>query len=318
MRFRPVLRTALAQGLALAGFIVAWAWLAPAVPTPRVEPDDEALLAHSLQSPDRPPEVSDKSTDTEATVTEPARPERFRPSATPADESTAADLPSPVGGRSHVNKTVTVPAEPLPLSYLMHFKSLDEFHGFLDNLPPAGDDPTMSLVHIDGLPGTVEDLRRLFASYRMDPFLFNPEKFNYVVTSDGSLLDDRKAIARFIAAVGRYLHNDRPGPAWQSLRDEMVEDLRSRRGIVRRFGSGDEFDYMKLALASPSMNRFFARLETDTASQITRLLGRTVRRQDIARIDCRFRRVGESMVLVPWTAHLGRGEPRSVRLWDES
>jgi hypothetical protein len=257
----------------------------------------------------------------EPSETPPRKPERFRPAAQRTDDADAtAELPPATSGRPHDIRHIPAPPRELPLSYLMKFRNMTDFHAFLDTLPsPARDDNrTMSLIRIEGLPQTEPDMRRLFQSYRMEPFLFNPDRFNYLITADGRLLRDPASIGSHIARLGRYLREDRPNAACSAIRNDAVERARRSSAIRDAITDPAEFDRMQLGLGSAHLARFFRKLEDDTARQLTELTGRSVAVEDIARIDCRFRDVNGAMVLVPWSACLGTGAGREpVRIWRE-
>jgi hypothetical protein len=249
-------------------------------------------------------------------------PERFRPASTESEASrTRVDLPDAVAGRAAAGPAIPVPPRDLPLSYLMEFQSVSEFHAFLEELPePAdADSPKMSLIRIEGLPRTLHELRGLFESYWMEPFLFNPDRFNYLITADMELIRDRDAITNYISSVGRYLREDGGNAAYAAMRREYVDRARGISTIGEALGGQDEFGRMQLGLASPHLTRFLRRLEHDTAEQVSQLTGRTVAVGDIARIECGFREVNGAMVLVPQRAWLGVGPDKGpINIWHEA
>ena len=325
MRFRPVLRTGACQALAMGAFVFFLSLMGarrPAELLPDSAKVQKAAVFVSMaaakhakpepsKDPPRPPEAVMQH--------EPQEPERFRPSALKHKASpTAPKLPKarprPTAGR----QKVAAPPRDLPLSYLMKFQSMDEFHAFLDNLPTEDESSrrTMSLIRIEGLPGTVTDLRRLFKSYRMEPFLFNPRRFNYLITSDLRVIHNPERIRSHVARVGRYLRGDGRNIAYDEVRRDLVKAARAKKRVTKVLTDASEFDRMELGLASPALARFFRKLEDDTARQLGKLLGRPVDVRDIARIDCRFKDVSGVMVLVPWKAYLGTQPERGgIAIW---
>jgi hypothetical protein len=265
---------------------------------------------------DKPPE----ETEVEEASRQPRRPEQFRPeSRQNARPSRGPDLPEETRGRPAERATVTVPPRDLPLSYLMKFRGMEDFHSFLDDLPPqSGDGRTMSLIRIEGLPRTEVRMRKLFESYRMRPFLFNPDRFNYLITSDLRLLRDKRAIQDYIVRMGRYLRQNGENRAYERVKAEFVNRARSEKAIRQTLAGAGEFTRMQLGLASPHLTAFLRRLEEDTLRQVSELTGRALSIKDIARIDCRFREVNGALVLVPWQAYLGSSEGvEPVRIWRE-
>jgi len=249
----------------------------------------------------------------------PRPPERFRPASAKAEGNpTTAPLPPATPGRQDRGERVAAAPEDLPLSYLMKFHDMQAFHAFLEGLSDASPARPMSPIRIENLPGSVPEMQRLFESYRMEPFLFNPGRFNYLITGGFKLLRDKAAIDAYIARVGRYLREEQTNAAYAAIRSQMVDRARSREAIRRAISDDAEFDHMVLGLASPYLRRFFRKLEDDTARQVTELTGRPVAVGDIARIDCRFKNVNGVMVLVPWEACLGTGpDRRAVAIWRE-
>ncbi len=329
MRFHPGLRTGICQIIALAGFLVFLGIMRSQVP--QVESSEHevskdtspALFVSLLKDPpeEAKPAPADKPPVEPDRAEPPRRPERFRPSVVRMEEEPTAVRMPPAAARPRSSATeVAVPPRDLPLSYLMKFQSMAEFHSFLEELPQSSEPGarTMSLIRIEGLPETVAKMRRLFESYRLEPFLFNPDRFNYIITSDLRLLRDPAAIRTYVSTVGRYLHEREPSAAYGLIRSEFVN--RARRGDTIRQAITDEgeFDRMELGLASLHLSRFFRKLEQDTARQVSELTGRAVAVRDIARIDCRFKDVSGVMVLVPWRAYLGSDPGRSpISIWDE-
>jgi hypothetical protein len=318
------LRTLLCQGIAMIGFLIFLGLLSFAPPTDSsggsVAPGAGVLFGgktrketeSSAKSPqdETPPESSRAKA--------PRRPERFRPSAG-SNETATRGGPLPAATREPADAPqISLPPEDLPLSYLARFRSMEDFHSFLDELPDRREDDasTMSLVRIEGLPRSEEGLRRLFESYRMEPFLFNPDRFNYLITSGGELLRSKKAIQSYIARVGRYVREDEPNAAYEGIRRRMIARARGRQSITSAITEPGEFERMELGVASRHFGRYCRRLERDTARQLTELTGNDVKVKDIARIDCRFRQVGGAMVLVPWKAYLGTRRPHGpIRIW---
>jgi len=325
MRFHPLMRTVIGQTAALAAFLLFLSMMHNAVP-PRPAslstvrpPGAMVFVSLARRRGEAQKETPAKApTDQTSGRRKPRPPERFRPSARRIeDASTTPKFPPAVKGRKRRGDTVIANPRPLPLSYLMKFRNMDEFHAFLDKLPDVRDDEsrTMSLIRIEGLPSAVPEMRRLFESYRMEPFLFNPKRFNYLITADLKLLKERAAIRDYISAVGRYLREDEPNGAYLAIRDDIVGRARRKAPIVRAISDPTEFDRMHLGLASAYLTRFLRRLEADTARQLTELTGKSVKVGDIARIDCRFKDVNGVMVLVPWKAWLGSGPHRPIQIW---
>lgn len=326
MQSRPFTRTFISQAVALAGFIVFLGLMSGFAPRQEPSPNAQAQVASAAVfislAEDEPkeaePDASEQPKLDPPPKSAPRRPERFRPATQQVDESSAVrELPAATPRALAAAESVATPPRDLPLSYLMKFRSMSEFHAFLDKLPDddAGD-RAMSLIRIEGLPRTVSEMRRLFQSYRMASFLFNPERFNYLITADQKLLRDRDAINAYIASVGRYLREDEPNAAYAAIRNEIINRIRSDEVIRKAITDEAEFARMKLGLASPHLSRFFRKLEDDTARQLSELTGRPVAVGDIARIDCRFKDVNGVMVLVPWRAYLGTGPERGpVTIW---
>lgn len=330
MHFHPFTRTVVCQAIALAGFVGFLHVLQGFAPTgaasaPSVSEQASAALFASVvkqeekKAPlEQPPEPEPE----ELSQSEPRRPQRFRPSSVATDgRPTSAELPPAARGRPAVADEIPAQPKELPLSYLMKFRSIEEFHAFLDELPEVPDDgsATMSLIRIEGLPTTVPEMRRLFESYRMRPLLHNPKNFSYLITHDMKLLRDPESIQSYIASVGRYLRQDDRNGAYLALRDEWVTRARNEIEIFRAFRDPTEFERMELGLASPHLTRFFRKLEQDTARQLTELTGRPVAVRDLARIDCRFKIVNGVLVLVPWEAQIGTGPAgSSIRIWSAS
>jgi len=299
MHFRPFLRTGLCQAVAMAAFLMFLAFMQAHRPFALTRPgaaavNPKASVFVSFAQEPLPPERKPSDTPSaEPDVQRPPRPpERFRPSSSRASEaSETIQLPPGSARRPGSGETVRVPPEELPLSYLMKFQSMEEFHSFLDKLPEEqdADAPAMSLIRIEGLPQTVSGMTALFESYRMHPFLFNPDRFNYLITSDLRLLTGKEAIERYVSAVGRYLREDEPNSAYAAIRDGLVERARRSAAIRKVITEETEFDRMQLGLASAYLTRFFRRLERDTARQVGELTGKRVEVRDLARIDCRAR-----------------------------
>lgn len=323
MRFHPFMRTVLCQGLALGAFVLFLGLMtayAPAPGEPRhaaaaVPAGVFAAVARNEHSPDVP-KIDEEVPETQAEP-EPRRPERFRPSSDPAVEQPArAALPAPSPGRPPGRERIPVQSD-LPLSYLMKFPSIEAFHTFLGSLPEDRDAPTMARIRIEGLPESPAALRRLLRSYHMEPFLFNPDRFNYIVTSDLKILHDERSIANYVSTVGRYLEGEGANAAYASLRDDMARRVEDSPDVAATLGDRAEFASMRLGLASPHLTRFLRRLEQDTARQLTELTGGPIAVRDLSRIDCRFREVNGVMVLVPWRAWIGeRG--KEIALWRQS
>jgi len=327
MRFHPFVRTVLCQGIALIAFLAFLTAMDRHAPDPsgqvsRLAQAAGAAVFVSLADDQRKPEPDapeQTAVARDAAADARRKPERFRPSAQAVDgDPTRGELPALLPDRDFGAETVAVPPRDLPLSYLMKFRNMAEFHAFLDDLPDVGaDESTMSLVRVEGLPRTAAELRRLFASYRMEPFLFNPQRFNYLVTSHLDLLTDQSAIRDYVASVGRYMKEDGPNPAYAAIRDEFVSRARTESAIQRTITDEGEYRRMQLGLASIHLSRFLRRLEEDTARQLTELTGRPISVRDIARVDCRFRDVNGAMVLVPWRAYLGSDPSRRpIAIWE--
>lgn len=327
MKFRPFARVATSQFIAIGAFLLFLKIISGVSLRQAAKKMDrkkaEALLFVSMRSNDKPDK---RPTQGQAPRAEPIKekaprkPQRFRPSATRSkSKRTPPELPPAVPSRPSSLELVHIPQRELPLSYLMKFKSLEEFHSFLDKLPEQKTHPeTMSLIRIEGLPRTIEEMKRLFESYDMKPFLFNPYRFNYIITSELKLLCDRSSIADYIVRVGRYLTEERPNQAYSAIRQEMIKHARANKAITERITEPEEFERMLLGLASANLNKFFRRLERDTARQLSELLGKTIRLRDISRIDCRFRNVNGAMVLVPWQAYLGDDPTQKpVKIWKD-
>jgi len=319
MRFHSFTRTAICQGVALVAFLAFLRLMAAYAPA-RGEVRHAAVVPAgvfaAVARSGHSPNVSEADENVPETQTEsdPRRPERFRPASDLAEqEPSRADLPVPLPGRPPGRERITVQGD-LPLSYLMKFRGIEEFHTFLESLTEDPDAPTMARIRIEGLPESRAALLRLLRSYRMEPFLFNPDRFNYIVTSDLQILRDERSIANYVSTVGRYLQEDGPNPAYAALRDDMARRAEGSLDVVAVLGDRTEFARMKLGLASPHLSRFLRRLERDTARQLTELTGRPVAVSDIARIDCRFREVNGAMVLVPWKAWLSESGSEMV-LW---
>jgi hypothetical protein len=328
MRSHPWARTLFSQAVAMTGFVafllMMYAFTPPApVPSePGGAPVSAAvflLKADDVTEPEASEQKPAKPT-SPPPQPKPREPERFRPARQRAETSrTAPPLPTAAPRPQKTAETLPVPPRDLPLSYLMQFADMAEFHAFLDQLPERdAPDRTMSLIRIEGLPQTVPAMRRLFESYRMQPFLFNPAKFNYLITADNRLLSEQDAIQHYVAQVGRYLREDPPNGASSAIRAEAIARARNDHAIRQALSDDTEFDRMQLGLASPHLGRFFQRLEDDTARQLAELTGTPVAVRDIARIDCRFREVNGSMVLVPWQAWLGNQPDRNpIAIWRE-
>ena len=327
MAYRPLPRIALCQTVAFLGFVVFLVLMAgarparaPAEPSADGATSAAVFLSRTGDDAEPPEDAPDERQHPEPEQKQPRRPERFQPSASPVeDASTRTELPPAAAGRPKDAERVPVPPRDLPLSYLMKFQNLRDFHAFLEALPdPPDDAPAMSLIRIEGLPRSIGLMRRLFESYRMEPFLFNPDRFSYVITGDRRLLRDPAAVRSYVASVGRYLREAEPNAAYAAIRDECIRRARADPAIRRAITSPAEFDRMVLGLASMHLARFFRRLERDTAQQLGELTGKPVAVADIARIDCRFRSVNGVMVLVPWRAYLGTGADRApLRIWKE-
>ncbi len=329
MRLRSFSRTLFSQIIALTGCVIFLVLMWANVPSlPRTESDDgyishtaDVFLAREPEQtkPEAVPEEEPQPAPVESERT-PSRPERFRPAAKDAPERpTDLDVPPAAARTDRDTEVVPSPRRELPLSYLMNFEDINEFHSFLEKLPDDLDpDRTMSIIRIKGLPRTVSALRSLFESYHMEPFLFNPDRFNYLITDDGRLMRDRSTIRNYIAEVGRYLHEEGSNAAYDAIRNQAISAARADGTIRDAITDEAEFDRMQLGLASAHLGRFLRQLERDTARQVSELAGREIGAEDIARIDCRFEDVNGAMVLVPRTAWLGtQSGGESIQLWQE-
>lgn len=330
MQFHPVLRTAFWQGLAMVGFGVFLSllhWEGSAVQaragSSKPHPAAAAFVGAARQQEPPPPEDRNNRPENAERKAEekPRQPERFRPSSQENERAeTVPEQPPAAGGRPRDVEQVSVPPRDLPLSYLMKFKGMQDFHSFLDDVQDRIDPDarTMSLVRIEGLPDSVDELQRLFESYRMDPFLYNPDRFNYLVTGELELLRNRQAIQDYISRVGRFIREDESNPAYRAIKRRFVDRARQNSGIRKALGGDAEFGNMELGLASRQLTAFLHRLEKDTVRQVSELLGRSLSVEDMARIDCRFENVRGAVVLVPWRAYVATGDRRRpVDIWKQ-
>lgn len=325
-QFHPRLRMVLCQTLAMIGFLVFLGLMQSRRPVDQKHrsdgpPEGSAAIfvgaTRGTEEEDEEKQKAEEKKPVREAEKKPRRPERFRPSSRSNDAPTRGpEFPPEAAGRPEGRKAVKAPPRDLPLSYLMKFNGMEDFHSFLDDLPETQDDArTMSLIRIEGLPRSEDRMRKLFESYRMQPFLFNPDRFNYLITGDMRLLKDKRAIDSYIARVGRYLRQQGENAAYDRVKEKFVEKARSNEGVRRTLAAAGEFERMHLGLASPHLTAFLRRLERDTVRQVSELTGRDVSVRDIARIDCRFREVNGALVLVPRQAHLGTGHDGPVEIW---
>jgi len=331
MRFHPRARTAFCQLLALAGFVFFVAIL-PHSPPQESEPDRKqsasgaaALVGASMQKKKPQPEEEttrkEPQETTEKARRKPRSPEQFRPTTRRSeDSSTLPEQPMATTGRPEDRQEIALPPKDLPLSYLTKFQNMEDFHSFLDEVQAEVDPEarTMSLIRIEGLPRSTEKLRRLMESYHMRPFLFNPGRFNYLIKEDLELLKSQSAIKGYIARVGRYIRADGANRAYEEIKSGFVEKALNQEDLREILGAG-EFQDMELGLASPQLTAFLHRVEKDTVRQVSELTGRPVSREEIARIDCRYKTVNGAVVLVPWRAYLGTGSARNpIDIWKDA
>lgn len=335
MHFRPFVRMAVCQGIAALGFVlfllfVRWhptvdegqkaaakpaaAFVAALPAAPRSTPVPPSA-ATSPKAPPAPAAAPAPVPKTPARPDETGATDRFRASTAKVESAPAAPaLPAPAARKVAAAETLDASVRDKPLGYLNQFKDMTDFHTFLDKLPREQDRNarTMSLIRVEGLPATVADLRRLLQSYRIEPFLFNPARFNYLITQDCRLLKDPQSIQTHVAQFGRYLRGETGNIAYRELRREFIAQARAQREIAAAITDPSEFDRMELGLASAELTRFFRKLESDTAAQLSEVTGKPVAVNDISRIDCRFRNVNGAMVLVPFQAWIGTDPGRGA------